>query len=239
MRAPLSKRKRTAKDDSRHASRRVIRSFRINLLKWYAINRRGFPWRRTSTSQYVRVVSEVLLQRTRAETVAAFFPSFIRHFPSWKALASASEVELQSFLKPIGLWRRRAASLSSLASAMAKRNGRFPHGRMKIETLPNVGQYIANAILLFSRGECLPLLDTNMARVLERHFGPRTKADIRYDEHLQELSRQVVQGPNPRLANWAILDLAAKVCTVRNPRCKHCPVLPTCKRFGLQQSAMQ
>lgn len=225
--------KKTTEHDPRQANWRVIRSFRIDLLRWYAINGRDFPWRRSSTSQYSRVVSEVLLQRTRAETVAAFFPSFIRRFPSWKALAAATGNELQSFLKPIGLWRRRAESLGRFASVMAERNGRFPQGRDKIEMLPNVGQYIANAILLFSRGECLPLLDTNMARVLERHFGPRIRVDIRYDAYLQKLSRRVVQGPSAALVNWAILDLAAKVCTIRNPRCGVCPVLPTCKRSGL------
>lgn len=39
-----------------------------------------------------------------------------------------------------------------------------------------------------------PLVDVNMVRVLERFFGPRKLADIRYDSYLQTLARQVVEG---------------------------------------------
>ena len=64
-------------------------------------------------------------------------------------------------------------------------------------------------------------------------FRAKDQVDIRYDAYLQKLSRRVVQGPSAALVNWAILDLAAKVCTIRNPRCGVCPVLPTGKRSGL------
>ncbi len=37
-----------------------------------------------------------------------------------------------------------------------------------------------------------PLLDVNMSRVLERYFGPRSLADIRYDPYLQNLAQRLV-----------------------------------------------
>jgi A/G-specific adenine glycosylase len=112
--------------------------------------------------------------------------------------------------------------------AMNKKNGRFPKTRDELEVLPGVGQYIANAILLFCHGEAQPLLDVNMARVLERVFGPRKLADIRYDPYLQELAFNVVQCKKARELNWAILDLAATICPARNPRCNICPLEPIC-----------
>ncbi len=69
-----------------------------------------------------------------------------------------------------------------------------------------------------------------MARILERYFGPRQMADIRYDPYLQDLARQVVgKAKDPRLVNWAILDLGALVCTARNPRCNACPLKKGCR----------
>ena len=44
---------------------------------------------------------------------------------------------------------------------------------------------VANAILLVCHEQPEPLLDSNMARVIERVFGPRKLADIRYDPYLQ------------------------------------------------------
>jgi A/G-specific adenine glycosylase len=94
-----------------------------------------------------------------------------------------------------------------------------------------VGQYIANAAMLFGKHAAEPLLDVNMARVLERYFGPRTLADIRYDPYLQSLARWVISGSNPVRLNWAILDFAAAVCIVRNPSCGSCPLSSECEYY--------
>ena len=208
--------------------RKELLDFRRRLLAWYANNGRGFPWRRKSASKYTLVISELLLQRTRAETVANFFDTFIGQYPSWKNLAEAKESEIGEVIQPIGLWKRRAPTLKQLAMVMSTRNGRFPRTRAEVEALPGVGQYIANAILLLCHGEAQPLLDANMARVLERVFGHRKLADIRYDPYLQELSLKVVQCKKSKELNWAILDLAATTCVIRKPRCDECPLMSMC-----------
>ena len=56
--------------------------FRKKVFSWYKENGRNFPWRRKSAGLYEKIISEVLLQRTRAETVASFLPKFITQFPS-------------------------------------------------------------------------------------------------------------------------------------------------------------
>jgi len=199
------------------------------MLHWYSSNGRSFPWRKASASNYQYIIAEVLLQRTRAETVADFFPKFIEEFPSWKKLSSVSVTRLQRYLQPIGLWRRRATAIQALALAMAARNGRFPKSREAIEALPGIGQYIANAVLLFCHGEAQPLLDVNMSRLLERYFGPRKLADIRYDRYLQALSREVIDCDDPVSMNWAILDFSAMVCKSKNPLCNECTVSEQCR----------
>jgi A/G-specific adenine glycosylase len=201
---------------------------RSRLLRWFASNGRKFPWRKPRASLYQKVVAEILLQRTRAEVVGGFLPVFLDRFPSWETLSRAGERELGAFLQPLGLWRRRANSLRKLAIEMALRKGRFPRTRTEIESLPGIGQYIANAVLLFSRGASEPLLDVNMARVLERYFGPRALVDIRYDPYLQSLARRVLSSGYAASLNWAILDLAALVCTSQAPLCGECPLRSEC-----------
>lgn len=209
-------------------TKRKITEFQLRIVDWYKINERHFPWRRKTTSNYQKIIVEVLLQRTRAETVAAFFPAFIQAYPNWDALAKATESDLQQFLKPIGLWRRRSLSLMAFAQEMSRRRGRFPCSREEIESIPSVGQYIANAILLFCFGEPQPLLDAGMARVLERVFGTRKMADIRDDPYLQKLAHDIVSGPEPINVNWAILDLASLICKPRKPECPVCPLNKIC-----------
>lgn len=169
-----------------------IKNFQDKILKWFEENGRHFPWRNKSATNYQLIISEVLLQRTKAETVSKFFTIFIKKYPSWKQLASATEIELQQVLWPLGLYNQRGSRLYKLAQEMKRRNGRFPNNRADVEEIPMMGQYITNAYDLFILKRSSPLLDVNMARVLERYFGSRKMADIRFDPYLQNLSIKVV-----------------------------------------------
>jgi A/G-specific adenine glycosylase len=213
-------------------SNTAISNFQKQLVTWHLKNGRNFPWRKQRVSNYQKVIAEVLLQRTKAETVAKFYPQFIKRFPSWKALANTELEDIENSLKAIGLQQQRAARLLSLAKEMTKRNGRFPKPRHELEAIPFVGQYIASSIMLLVHGDNQPLLDVNMARVLERFFGPRKLADIRYDRYLQNLAGRIVKCNNPKIINWAILDFAAMVCKARRPECHLCSLKTNCSYFN-------
>ena len=203
------------------------------LLKWAEDNGRNFPWRRLNESKYRLVVTELPLQRTKAETVANYYEEFFSQFPNWKTLAESSEEEFGEVLKPLGLWRRRALVLRSLAIIMIARNGRFPRKREELDKLPGVGQYIGNAIEMLCQNKPKPLLDEGMAKVLERYFGQRKLVDTRSDPYLQKLAHRVIFHENTRELNWAILDLAAMLCRVRNPSCLDCSLNKKC-RVGIK-----
>jgi A/G-specific adenine glycosylase len=50
------------------------------VLDWYYSNGRKFYWRKKGLSNYQYVIAEVLLQRTKAETVAAFYLTLYENF---------------------------------------------------------------------------------------------------------------------------------------------------------------
>jgi A/G-specific adenine glycosylase len=201
---------------------------RRRLLAWYDLHGRHFPWRSPGAGLYQQVVAEVLLQRTQASTVGRFFDAFFEQFDSWADIDVAPQESLESALRPIGLWKRRANALKALAREMVTRGGQFPDSRDELEALPAVGQYVASAVLLFAHGRAEPLLDGNMARVLDRVFEPRRLVDIRYDVRLQSLARVLVRSRRPSVINWAILDFAALRCTYRSPQCEACPLRARC-----------
>lgn len=199
-----------------------ITRLRRRLLEWYAREGRDFPWRSETASTYERICVEVLLQRTRAETVGMIYHEFFGKYPSWHALAEAKTTELEATLRPLGLWRRRASSINALASYAVMRAGVFPSVEAELKRVPAVGQYMSNAILLFQHGQARPLIDVNMARVLERYLRPRRLSDIRHDPWLQSACHWLVNCRKPERVNWAVLDFAAKVCKARNPACGIC-----------------
>lgn len=199
------------------------------ILDWYATCGRRYFWRNETATLYQKVTAEILLQRTRSDTVALFLPKFYKRFPSWKELSSSDQDDLRKFLYPLGLWKQRAKTLLKLANEMVNRDGKFPTDYYEIRDLPSVGQYIANAIVLFSFNEPRPLLDVNMVRVLERYFGPRELVDIRDDPYIQNLAHTIVFNSGAYAdINFAILDLAALICK-KTPLCQQCPVKIGCK----------
>lgn len=208
-----------------------IRKFNSIIMEWSESNLRAYPWRESQQGDYVKLISEVLLQRTKAEAVAKLLPDFIKKYPDWDSLSSTGLVDLEQSLKPLGLYKRRAKSLKKLAEAILINNGNVPTNRIEIEALPGVGQYIANAVELIVLKRSEALLDVNMARVLERYFGPRDLVDIRYDPYLQSLSKRVVMtSESPITLNFALLDYAAIVCKTR-PDCAHCRLKQTCSYY--------
>lgn len=212
----------------------VIKSipwFQEQVLIWFKIYGRSFPWREPNRNAYEILIAEILLQRTLADRCKIIYPQFLKQYPNWSCLADTTLDDLQVLIKPLGLWRQKAQSLISLAKYVMKQNGSFPESRQELEELPAIGQYIASAMLL-SNGQPEPLLDVNMARVLERFFGPRKLADIRDDPYLQTLARKVVTVENSLIINWAILDFGALICKARQPDCEICPLNSRCIYFS-------
>jgi A/G-specific adenine glycosylase len=202
------------------------------MLSWFEENARIFPWRSESLTAYEIIISETLLQRTKAETVAKFYSDFLIKYPDWKTLAETKLEIIESDLKPLGLNKQRAKRIKELAIELVKRNGVLPSTRLELDEISMFGQYIANAIELQIFNRPKPLIDVNMARVLERYFGPRQLSDIRYDRYLQELSHKVANHQDSKLISWAILDFAALVCKSRKPLCTECILKTNCKYFS-------
>lgn len=212
----------------KNISTKKIKFFQENIIKWFDKNGRDFPWRKDNLTPYQLVIAEILLQRTKAETVSKFYPIFLKKYPSWASLNKTRVSTLEKVLTPIGLYKQRAALIKKLAKEMVRLEGNFPGEKEEIEKLPFAGQYITNAILQFVFNKPAPLLDVNMARVLERFFGPRKLSDIRYDPYLQKLSTKIISHIHSKEINWAALDYAALVCVNLKPKCLNCVLYKKC-----------
>src|SRR5436190_13073352 len=119
-----------------HIPPKKIEFFQRTILDWYFENGRKFHWRKKKLTNYQYVIAEVLLQRTKAETVAVFYPNFIQEFPNWKSLANARLQKIAKHLRPIGLYTQRSIRLKNLAIEMVERNGRLPRDRQELESIP-------------------------------------------------------------------------------------------------------
>jgi A/G-specific adenine glycosylase len=201
---------------------------RDRLLCWFEQHRRSFPWREPGRSSYELVVAEILLQRTTAAKVARAFPGFVARYPTWEAMARTPLEELQTSLRPLGLWRQKAQIFLDLADIVEKNRVELPCSRRDLERLPGIGPYTASTVMVAVYGLHEPLIDVNMARVLSRFFGIQASDSNVRRAFLHSLALHLVGCECCLSVNWAVLDLAALVCRARNPLCQECFLREEC-----------
>ena len=206
------------------------------LLKWFKIKKRDFLWRNT-TDPYTVLISEILLKKTRAETVDKLLPDFLKRFPSIESIKDKPKRELQQALKPFGLFRQRSEHLKKLAKYIEKYNNyKIPDQKEVLLEIPGIGDYTASAVMCFAFGKKMPIIDTNTARIFSRIY--RLKCERgelrRHKELVGKITSffQTIKTKKVRELNWALLDLGALVCKARKPLCCECPVLLYCKFDG-------
>ena len=103
-----------------------------------------------------------------------------------------------------------------------------PH---ELRTLPGVGAYTAGAVASFAHEKRAALVDTNVARVLQRFFAPALNPRRARDlTRLWAIAESIL--PRTGAAVWthnqALMELGALVCTARVARCERCPLRTTC-----------
>jgi len=204
-------------------TRSRLRTFRRNLLDWYAAHGRDLPWRRTR-DPYAIVVSEIMLHQTQVSRVIPFYERFLQKYPTVEALARARRRDVKRLTDPLG-YKVRGRWLHAIAQHVAEeRAGYFPHSVDELRRLPGVGQYTAGAVMSFAFHLDAPILDTNVARLLTRYFGARGPR-----RELWVLAEGVIPRGKAYLFNQALMDLGALVCTARAPRCVRCPLRRGCR----------
>jgi DNA (cytosine-5)-methyltransferase 1 len=208
-----------------------IRFFRKVLLNWFESNRREFPWRKSNISNYQIIITEILLQRTKAESVAAYFDVFFEKYPSWNELTMATIPDLEEMLRPLGLQRHRANRIFNIAQEYKHKNGSLPKNKNELSDTNLATQYISGAYELFILNHRAALLDVNMSRLLRRFFHPKEFQDVRNDKIVIDLANNVINVKSCKELNWSILDFAAMVCKSQNPNCSDCILNSKCEYY--------
>jgi A/G-specific adenine glycosylase len=205
------------------------RAFRRSLLQWYRHNGRDLPWRQTR-DPYAIVVSEFMLQQTQVATAIPYYNKWLRRFPDFASVASASENDVLHAWQGLGYYSRARNLHATAKIVQARYRGVFPNDIAAIRKLPGVGCYTTNAVATFAFNQPVPIVEANSSRVLARLFDIRVPIDSAIGrEKLWENAAQLVPKPNAARFNSALIDLGALVCLPDKPKCNVCPVKKFCR----------
>jgi len=191
------------------------------LLNWYQKHgRHELPWRNTQDMYHI-YLSEIMLQQTQVNRVRdEYYPQFLEKFPSLKALADASQDEVLSAWSGLGYYSR-ARNLKSTAELS---HPTLPNTQEELIKLPGIGRYTASAICSFGHNQNIPVVDTNIARVLKRFFALLNPSDA----IIWKNAADFLNAEDSRHHNLAVMDLGSLLCLPKNPKCEECPLFTGC-----------
>lgn len=202
----------------------------IVVARWFRHSARPLPWREPGTTPWGVLLSEIMAQQTPVGRVAPMWVEWIERWPTPAALAAASPADIVRAWGKLG-YPRRALNLHAAATRIRDEfDGEVPRDVDALESLPGIGSYTARAVASFAFGQRVPVVDTNIRRVLARAVlgiaepePPRTKADM-------DLMDSVLPAdPVESVAvNAGVMELGAVFCTARAPNCGECPIAENC-----------
>lgn len=176
------------------------------------------------------LVSELMLQQTQVARVVDYYHAFMSRFPTLHHVAEAAPADVTDAWAGLGYYAR-ARNLHALAQRITRDGGALPAEPEALRTLPGVGRYTAGAVASFAYERRAALVDTNVARVLQRVFAPAVHVKSTAGQKvLWEIADAVL--PRTGRATWthnqAVMELGATICTARARQCMRCPVARIC-----------
>ena len=196
-----------------------------DLIEWFALARRELPWRAPGVSAWQILVSEFMLQQTPVARVAPIWVDWVARWPTPSATAAAGAADVLRAWGKLG-YPRRAKRLHECAVMIATEHADVVPDDVDILLgLPGVGAYTARAVACFAYRKRVPVVDTNVRRVVARAIhgladagNPSTVRDHADVEAL------LPEGAAAAEFSAALMELGATVCTARSPKCAICPL---------------
>ncbi|MDS1114567.1 A/G-specific adenine glycosylase [Gordonia westfalica] len=201
------------------------------LIGWFDTHERDLPWRDPSCTGWQILISEIMLQQTPVSRVLEPWREWVERWPVPSAMAAESAGEVLRAWGKLG-YPRRALRLHECSKVLARdHDDRVPEDVETMLTLPGIGDYTARAVACFAYGQAVPVVDTNVRRVVARAVhgreqpGNPSRRDLDDAEVLLPRSADTGYARSAPRFSAALMELGALVCTARNPKCDNCPLV--------------
>ncbi|BBX88894.1 adenine DNA glycosylase [Mycolicibacterium boenickei] len=164
-----------------------------------------------------------MLQQTPVARVEPIWLAWIERWPTPSATAAAGSAEVLRAWGKLG-YPRRAKRLHECAVVIATEYGdEVPADVDTLLTLPGIGAYTARAVACFAYSASVPVVDTNVRRVVTRVLHGQADAPARARD-LEDVAALLPDEETAPTFSAALMELGAVVCTSRAPQCGICPL---------------
>jgi endonuclease III len=149
-----------------------------------------------------------------------------RKYRTAEDYAEADLAELEEEIRPVGFFRNKARSISSMARALVEEhNGEVPRTMEELVALTGVGRKTANVVLgnAFDMDEGV-VVDTHVRRLSNRLGLSKENEPEKIERDLLE----IVPREERTLFSHLLIFHGRRVCTSRKPDCPNCVLNHVC-----------
>lgn len=177
---------------------------------------------------YELLIATVLSAQTTDKRVNNVTKVLFIKYPSIEALSKASISDIESIIKEIGTYHKKAIFVKEIATRLVNDNIKvLPNNRKYLESLPGVGRKTTNVFLSVIYNEPAIAVDTHVARVSKR-LGLVNESDT-VDIIEKKLMKKVPKERWSRTHHQFVL-FGRYYCKAKNPICNNCKLKDICKK---------
>ena len=180
------------------------------------------------SKDYELLIATVLSAQTTDKRVNKVTRVLFKKYPSIEALSKSSVEDIESIIKEIGTYHKKAIFVKEIATRLLKDNIKvLPNNRKYLESLPGVGRKTTNVFLSVIYNEPAIAVDTHVARVSKR-LGLVNEDDT-VDIIEKKLMKKVPKERWGRTHHQLVL-FGRYYCKAKNPECVNCNLKDICKK---------
>lgn len=173
------------------------------------------------------LVATILSAQSTDQRVNLVTPALFARYPEARALAAASQEDLEPLVRQTGFFRQKSRALLGMSRALVERfDGEVPADMDALVTLPGVGRKTANVVLGHALGVPGLPVDRHVLRVANR-------IGIAESDDPEVVERQLASALDPaawtRSSDVLILH-GRRICRPR-PLCDRCAVRDDCRYY--------
>ena len=205
---------------------------REKILKEAAILRANFPDARCTLefrNRFELLVCTVLSAQTTDKRVNLVSPALFAAFPTPRAMAGAGEGEIEEIIRPLGMYKAKAANLRELSRQLQDGGGSVPGTMEGLTRLRGVGRKTANVVL--AEGFSVPgfPVDTHVTRVTSRLRWHSQWDRPHPDPKVIEEELCAIFPPKEWITmSHTLIAFGREVCHAKAPDCASCPLRDLC-----------
>jgi endonuclease-3 len=180
---------------------------------------------------YTILVSTLLSFQTRDEVTLEAGRRLFALADTPEAMLELSEERIAETIRPVGFWRKKAASVLAVTRTLLERHGgEVPRSLEALTAIKGIGPKTAKIVLEHAYGEAVTAVDTHVHRILNLLELVETRSPEETDRALEGLLRPEER----RGVNKLLVSFGQAICRPRHPRCGECPIRSCCPAESLK-----